>query len=170
VASTNEITVAGAFDDPVRARQAVEELLRAGFTHEQIGWVQKDVGAVKPVVVADATPEQGAAVGAVAGGSLGGILGAVLALTMPGAGAVLAAGVLAGLLGGAALGITGGGLVGALIGMGLSHEEARYLHGAVQAGRTLVTVRAGARHADTAAILARNGAYRHTAAPTAAGV
>src|SRR4051812_50151694 len=103
------MTVAGAFDDASKARNAVDELLRAGFTHEQIGWIQKDGGAVPSPVHADTAPEQGAAVGAVTGGSLGGLLGAVLALTLPGAGPILAAGVLAGVLGGAAIGIPRGG-------------------------------------------------------------
>src|SRR3954464_14692726 len=60
VASTDTMTVAGAFDDPGKARHAVDELLRAGFTHEQIGWIQKDGGAVQSPVHADTAPEQGA--------------------------------------------------------------------------------------------------------------
>src|SRR5262249_20676381 len=151
-----------------KARHAIDELLRAGFTYEQIGWIQRDSGAAPSPVHADTAPEQGAAVGAVTGGSLGGLLGAVLALTIPGAGPVLAAGVLAGLLSGATAGITGGGLIGALIGLGMSQEEASYYHSEVQSGRTLVTVKAGPRHAEAAAILARCGAYGRT--PTTAGV
>jgi len=168
VASTDILTVAGTFDDASKARYAVDELLRAGFTHEQIGWIQKDGGAAPAPVPPHTAPEQGAAVGAVTGGSLGGLLGAVLALTLPGAGPILAAGVLAGLLGGATIGITGGGLVGALIGLGLSNEEADYFHREVQSGRTLVTVKAGPRHAEAAALLARCGAYGRT--PTTASV
>jgi len=168
VASTDTMTVAGTFDDASKARHAIDELLRAGFTYEQIGWIQRDSGAAPSPVHADTAPEQGAAVGAVTGGSLGGLLGAVLALTIPGAGPVLAAGVLAGLLSGATAGITGGGLIGALIGLGMSQEEASYYHSEVQSGRTLVTVKAGPRHAEAAAILARCGAYGRT--PTTAGV
>jgi len=160
------MTVAGAFDDANKARHAIDELLRAGFTNEKIGWLQKDGGAVQSPVHANTAPEQGAAVGAITGGSLGGLLGAVLALTMPGAGPILAAGVLAGLLGGATVGIAGGGLVGALIGLGLSHEEADYFHREVQSGRTLVTIKAGPRHAEAAAILTRCGAYSRTPTTT----
>src|SRR5437870_1385137 len=57
VASTDIMTVAGTFDDPSKARHAIDELLRAGFTHEQIGWIQKDGGAVPSPVHADTAPE-----------------------------------------------------------------------------------------------------------------
>ena len=161
MATTNALTVAGSFDDPARARAAVDELLRAGFRPDQLGWIHKDPAraADRPVVLADTAPEEGAAIGAVTGGSLGGLLGAALALTVPAVGPVLAAGVLAGLLSGATLGIVSGGLVGALIGMGMPHEEAEHFEREVQAGRYLVTVQAGDRYTEAAALLSRSGAY-----------
>jgi len=170
VANTDTITVAGAFEELAQARHAIEELRRAGFGRDQIGWVHKDhSGGSAPTVLADTTPEQGAAVGAVAGGSLGGLIGAALALTIPGAGPILAAGVLAGVLGGAAVGIAGGGLVGALIAMGLSDDDANYFDREVQAGRTLVTVKAGPRYEEAAEILNRCGATSRYSVPTTAG-
>src|SRR6266545_1629355 len=68
VATTNTMTVAGAFENRDQARRAVDELLRAGFTHDQIGWVERDGGAAtgpaNPTVVGDTSAEKGAAVGA----------------------------------------------------------------------------------------------------------
>lgn len=166
------LSVAGSFDDPARARTAVDELLRAGFRHDQLGWVHKNPGGAAPTVTMadDTAPEEGATVGAVAGGTLGGLLGAVLALTTPLTGPLLAAGVLAGLLSGATIGITGGGLLGALLGLGFSQEEADTLQREVQAGRTLVTVKAEGRHVEAAAILSRCGAYTRPSVPSPAGV
>lgn len=161
MATTETLTVAGSFDDAARARAAVGELLRAGFRPDQLSWIHKDPAQAneKPAVLADTAPEEGAAIGAVTGGSLGGLLGAALALTVPAVGPVLAAGVLAGLLSGATLGIVGGGLVGGLVGLGMSHEEALHFEREVQAGRYLVTVQAGDRYTEAAAILSRCGAY-----------
>src|SRR5687768_16108837 len=98
--NTDTLTVTGTFSDHEKAKDAVNELLRAGFTYDQIGWIHRD-GNTTPTssITTDTAPEQGAAVGAIAGGTLGGVIGAALALTIPGAGPVLAAGVLAGLLG-----------------------------------------------------------------------
>jgi hypothetical protein len=171
MADIGTLTVAGSFDDRDQARQAVTELLQAGFAHDQIGWLHKDGASVekKPVVAANTGPEKSAAVGALAGGGLGGLIGAALALTMPGAGPVLVAGILVGILGGTAVGITGGGLVGALIGLGMPHEEADYFEREVHAGRTLVTVQAGERHAEAAVILRRCGASGHNHNVTTTG-
>src|SRR5260370_23872367 len=99
VATTDTLTVVGSFDDLAEARAAIDELLRAGFRPDQLGWIHKDLGASgKPVIVGDTRPEGGAAIGAIAGRTLGSLLGAVLALTLPAPGPILAAGGLGGLL------------------------------------------------------------------------
>jgi len=171
VVATKNPPVVGVFADRAAAVRAVDELRRAGFRQDQIGVVTRDVrDTATPHVEADVGPETGAAVGAVTGGVLGSVLGVGVALAIPGVGAALAAGVLAGLLGGASLGIAGGGLVGALIGMGLSEEEAQHYEREVQSGRTLVTVRADGQHADAAAILARCGAFARESTPVASSL
>lgn len=92
--------------------------------------------------------------GAVAGATLGGLIGAVLAgIVVPGVGPVIAGGVMAGILGGAATGLAGGGLIGALIGLEVPEKAARDYERAFHSGRTLVTVRAGDRYEEAAAIL-----------------
>src|SRR5260370_28155872 len=86
VATTDTLTVVGSFDDPARARATIDELLRAGFRHDQLGWIHKDFGAAgKPAVAGDTAPEEGAAAGAVAGGPLGRLPWAALAAAPPAA-------------------------------------------------------------------------------------
>ena len=159
VATTAAPHVVGAFEDSVAAEGAVQELRRAGFATDEIGVLARDTAAnAQPQVEAETEPETGAAIGAVTGGVLGGILGVALALSIPGIGTVLAGGILAGILGGTTLGITGGGLVGAMIGMGLSEEEAQHYEEEFASGHVLVVVKADGRHAEARDILTRCGA------------
>jgi hypothetical protein len=159
-------TAIGVFQDRAQAERAVDELHRAGFRNDEIGFVTRD----GKHVVTDATDtevraESGAAAGAVTGGILGALLGGVAALSVPGVGPVVAAGLLAGVLGGTAAGAWGGGLLGALIGLALPEEEARYYQGEVEAGRALVIVQAGDRYAEAVGILSRcGGTYREPSA------
>src|SRR5947209_20026131 len=103
--------VVGVFADRAEAERAVDDLVRAGFTTDQIGVVVRggEAAHTRPVVQADVTPEEGAAAGAVTGGVLGTLAGVGVALTIPAVGPALALGILAGVLGGATLGIAGGG-------------------------------------------------------------
>jgi hypothetical protein len=156
--ATTNATALGSFESRAQAEQAVTELLRAGFTGSQIGFLTRD----NERIVTDATPkevqaETGAATGAVTGGAIGAVLGGVVALTIPAIGPVLAAGVLAGVLGGTAAGAWGGGLLGALIGFALPEEAARYYEEDLNQGRTLVLVQAGDRYTEAVDILSRCG-------------
>jgi hypothetical protein len=72
---------------------------------------------------------------------------------IPGVGPVLTSGLLASALGGALTGLAGGDLVGALIGLEIPEEEARGYEREFHSGRTIVTVRAGERYDEAAAIL-----------------
>jgi uncharacterized protein (TIGR02271 family) len=154
----------GVFDNRADAERAVNELHRAGFRDDQIGYATKgdDVRTGGRAIEGTDTGEagEGAAKGAVTGGVIGGILGALATGLIPGIGPVIAGGLLAGIIGGAAAGAAAGGLFGALVGsMGVPEEEARYYDQEFQSGRTVVTVKADGRYQDAYDILQRAGAY-----------
>jgi hypothetical protein len=144
-ANSREVTdrslVVGVFPDRAGAERAVAELRRLGVTDDQIGVIARH-GAT-----AEGTQwEVGAAAGAVAGGATGTLLGiAVAAGLIPGIGPFVAGGLLGGLAASAAAGAVGGSVLGALIGMGIPEQEAAYYHGEFEAGRVLVTIKAGDR-------------------------
>ena len=167
-------TVVGAFEDRRQADAAVEELRQAGFREDQIGVAGHRVEGQTPEAP---TAEQGThrdpgvAAGALAGAGLGGLVGlGITAGIIPAIRPVTAGGTLATILATAAGGAAIGGLVGALTGAGLPEEEARYYQGELEAGRTIVTVKADDRYHEAASTLRRHGAYeRHTAASSTAG-
>jgi hypothetical protein len=146
----------GSFEDRSHAHYAVEQLLAAGFTAEQIGVIAPDAGPIEvPPLDPGTKAGEGAATGAMAGLALGGLLGAALAsVALPGVGTVLAGGMLAAVLGGAAAGAAGGTIMGSLIGLNVPADEAKHYEHQFHSGHTLVTVRAGGRFAEAAAILA----------------
>jgi uncharacterized protein (TIGR02271 family) len=78
---------------------------------------------------------------------------------LPAIGPVIAGGLLASVVASAAGGAAVGGIVGALIGLGIPEEEAEFYESEVKAGRTMVTVKAGERHAEAMAILQRHGGF-----------
>ena len=164
-------TVVGVFEDRQQADAAVSELRQAGFREDQIGVAARQAeGEKKPTTAEKGTHwETGAATGALAGAGLGGLVGlGIMAGVIPVIGPVIAGGTLAAILANAAGGAAIGGLVGALAGAGVPEEEARYYQSELEAGRTIVTVKADGRYDEAASILHRHGAYdRHTA--TAAG-
>lgn len=159
---TERSTAVGVFTDRVQAERAIEELHRAGFDDEQIGFVARNgERMVDNVGNSDSRAETvtGAATGAVSGGIIGGIAGAAASLLIPGLGPAIAGGMLAAALGGAVLGAAAGGFAGALATMGVPEEEARYYESQLGAGRVILTVNASGRFQDAAAILRANGAY-----------
>ncbi|HEV8636865.1 MAG TPA: hypothetical protein VG370_21815 [Chloroflexota bacterium] len=145
----------GVFEDRNQADSAVLELKRAGFDDDDIGYVIRtpDGGhVVEP-------PKKLGGEGFAAGAVIGGIAGAAAAVMVPGIGPVLAGGTLLGILGGAAVGGAAGGILGALAAMGIPEEEATFYEGEFQAGRILVTVKAGERFDEASAILHRFAGY-----------
>jgi hypothetical protein len=144
----------GVFTDPVQARQAVEELHRAGYSGEEIGYLTR-ASANRP------SEDTGTFIAnsAVEGGLVGGLIGAAVALLIPGLGPVLAGGILAAALGGAAIGAAAGGIIAALVNIGVPEEEAHFYQKELEAGRTIVIVKSPAGYADALNILRRNGAY-----------
>src|SRR5687767_12000846 len=107
-------TVVGVFQDAATARGAIDDLKKAGFKDDQIGYTARHTngaGSVRAAdgraadgVTTDTGPGSGALSGAATGGILGGILGAAASLAIPGVGPVIAAGFLGPILGGAAAG------------------------------------------------------------------
>jgi hypothetical protein len=156
--ATTRTTAMAAFDSRAQAERAIEDLQRAGFGPDQIGFItRRNEGVLTDATDTEVRAESGAAAGAVTGGILGALVGGAVALSLPGVGPILAAGLLAGVLGASAAGAWGGGLLGALIGLTLPEEEARYYEEELQAGRALVMVQAGDRYTEAMDILARNG-------------
>src|SRR4051794_13858063 len=177
--ATRRKVAVGVFEDAARAQEAVRELLKAGFKEDQIGVLAHDPAAKKKTRTkaakkdAGAKAVEGAAAGIAAGAGAGALWALGIAtLGLPGIGPFVAGGLLASVLASAAGAAAVAGLAGALIGLGISEEEAHYYEGEFKAGRTIVTVKAGNRYRQALDILRRHGAYdRDTAAaaPAQAG-
>lgn len=136
--------VFGTFASSDAAQSTVEELERAGFRRTDISVLaagsfgNKDIGHE----VHSKAPE-GIATGATSGAVLGGTLAwlaALGAITIPGIGALLAAGPIVGALAGVGAGAAAGGLTGGLIGMGIPEIEAKRYDGRIRAGAILLSV------------------------------
>jgi len=156
-------TVVGLYDDYSDAQAAVNDLMGAGFTRDEISIVANNSGE-RFSAGSDAHASHGggggvvkntvggAAEGAVIGG-LTGLAASLAMLLIPGVGPVLAVGPLAATLSGAGLGAMGGGVIGALTGLGIPKEEAHHYAEGVRRGGTLVTVRTDDNRADEAATI-----------------
>jgi hypothetical protein len=152
----------GVFDDRLEAERAVDELEQAGFAHDSVAFVLRGSDVTRGGTVTDTVgtkDERGMVTGAVTGGVMGGLLGAAAALVIPGIGPVLAGGILATSLGYAGAGVAIGGLLGAMKGAGLSEHEAQFYERQFRSGKAIVTVRAGDREPEAAAILQKHGGY-----------
>jgi predicted phage tail protein len=140
----------GVFQNEDQARRAVDDLKRAGFSEDEIGFLAR--AGFKETTKEVATS---IAAGTAGGGVIGGALAAAASLLIPGVGAVLAGGILA-----ITLGMAGAGaLVGMLTGMGLTDQEARRYQRELEEGHTIVVVKAANAHGDAVEILRRDGAY-----------
>src|SRR5438045_2398027 len=161
MARTDRSTMVGVFEDRSQAERAIDELHRAGFTDEQIGFAVRDQDGGSDVHVRGhgSNAGEGAVGGLLAGAGIGGLIAAAASLLVPGFGPVLAGGILATTLGGAAVGAAAGGILGALVGAGVPEEEARYYESEFNTGRVLVTVQPGGRYDEAREIMYRNGGY-----------
>jgi hypothetical protein len=158
-------TVAGLFDTPEQARQAVVDLEGAGISHSDISLVASNADESWSSAGRDddetdraSGAETGGTIGAVLGGGAGLLAGLGL-LAIPGLGPVVAAGWLAATAVGAIAGGAAGGIIGSLTGEGISPEHAHVYAEGVKRGGSLVTARVDSNLAAEAhAILRRNGA------------
>jgi predicted lipid-binding transport protein (Tim44 family) len=157
MATTDRGIAVAAFTDFTHAEQAIEELRRSGFASELIGFIAADPPKIEvPLTESGTQATKGAAVGAGVGGILGAALGLVVAeMMLPLAGPVIVGGLLTGVLGGALTGGAGGGILGGLLGLSVPEQDARHFAQQFHSGRSLVTVQAGDRYEEAAAILRR---------------
>jgi hypothetical protein len=138
--------VTAVYKDRDSARLAVDRLLEAGFSRDDISALTADAslpGRQFGVDTRSKAPE-GAAVGAATGGVLGAAAAALVALgaiAIPGLGLVAAGPVMAALAG-AGAGGAAGGIIGGIAGMGVPEHEARMFADEVKAGGVLVGVNA----------------------------
>jgi hypothetical protein len=170
MALTERSLVVGVFADRSQAEQSIEQLRRAGFGDDEVGFAMRGEepaeegthpGTSQAMDLGGETGTQAKQefTGALTGTAAGGVLGAAAALLIPGLGPVTLAGVMAGLLAGAGAGAAAGGIVGALTGLGASEEEARYYQQELEAGRALVVVKTDGRSEEAATVLVNQGAY-----------
>lgn len=135
------------------ANEAVDQLLRAGFTQSNISMLMSDSTRGQEFTVSTETKaSEGATAGAAVGGVLGAIVAALVAvgsLAVPGIG-IVAAGPIVAAMAGLGAGGAAGGLVGALVGLGIPEYEAKYYSERVADGGILVGVYANDEHAGTA--------------------
>ena len=167
--NTDQATLVGVFESRDEAATVVDDLRQAGFNEKDIGFAIRGDDAVGGGVITDAPltkDGQGALKGMAAGGLAGGLLGAAAVLMVPGVGPLLAMGVLASVLGFGAAGVATGGILGAMVGLGVSEEEARVYEKEFHAGRAIVTVHAGGRVTEAREILDRHGSHDSHVEPT----
>lgn len=168
VVSTAAVSV---FSNRQDAEKAISALHQAGFTSDEIGVVTKNAdGAVSTKKGNQKTSDdaaddsgEGALTGAIAGAGIGGLVGAgVLAGVIPVIGPALFAGTLGVLASNAAGGAAVAGIVGALVGWGVSEEDAAYYESEVVAGKTIVTVTSPGRYEEACSILKSCGGSRRS--------
>lgn len=166
MAMRSHSTVVGVFEDHAHAQRAVNELRRMGFTEDQIGVARRDSDEDRGRLAtpADAGDEtyagEGTAAGLATGAGVGALWGlGIIAGVLPAIGPAIAGGTLAAILSSAAAGAVAAGLGGALIGLGLSKEEADFYDSEFQAGRTVVTVTAPGRVTEAESVLRQFGGY-----------
>jgi len=163
-ATAHRTTIVAAFEEARHADMAVAELRQAGFRDADIGVALRHTDGAAEVDTTVASggtyAEEGATAGALTGLGLGALAGlGVLSGVIPVIGPAIAGGTLGVLLSNAAAGAALTGLAGALMGAGIPEEEATYYHREFESGRTIVSVAAGDRTDEAAAILRRHGGY-----------
>ena len=136
--------VFGIYKTRGQAENAVDRILAAGFTNNDISVLLPDNSSTKEFAHEKNTKApEGATTGVAAGGAVGGTLGLLAgigALAIPGIGPLIAAGPIVGALAGVGAGGVVGGLIGALIGMGIPEYEAKRYAGRIKEGGVLLSV------------------------------
>ena len=164
-------TMVGVFHHRGDAERAIAALKEAGYRDDQIGLVGKDANG--KIVDRDGDVDTPAEEGGAIGGGIGALGGAAVGTSLAAAGIVagvipvvgpaLVLGTLGTVLLTAYGGAAAGGLVGALVGWGVSEEDARFYESEVQAGRFVVTVECG-QGDDARDIIHRHGGFDRTTA------
>jgi hypothetical protein len=153
-------TIVSLYAELSKARDAVQDLVRAGFSRDTISLVTRDVDKryaayfERPETQAGESPPDDEEAGAITGGIVGGLAGMLLGLgvvAIPGVGPALTAGPLATAVVGAGAGTITGSLVRAIVEWDVPAEEAEYYAERVRQGNTLICVTTTADQADRAA-------------------
>jgi hypothetical protein len=146
--------VFGIYKSSVQAERAVDRVLAAGFSNNDISVLLPDTQSSKEFAHEKNTKApEGATAGVTTGGIVGGTLGLLVgigALAIPGLGPFIAAGPIMASLAGIGVGGAVGGLIGALVGMGIPEYEAKRYEGRVKDGGVLLSV-----HCDTSEEISR---------------
>src|SRR5438477_5503889 len=136
--------VFGIYKSSAQAERAVDRIVAAGFSHNDISVLLPDTESSKEFAHEKNTkaPEgttTGATTGGVVGGTLG-LLAGIGSLAIPGVGPFIAAGPIMAALAGVGVGGAVGGLGGALMGLGMPEYEAKRYQGRVTKGGILLSV------------------------------
>ena len=136
--------VFGIFKNAAQAESAVDYIVAAGFSHNDISVLLPDMENTKEFAHEKNTKApEGTAAGVTTGGVIGGTLGLLAgigALSIPGLGPFIAAGPIMASLAGLGVGGAVGGLIGALVGMGIPEYEAKRYEGRVKNGGVLLSI------------------------------
>jgi len=146
--TSKNVAVFGIYKTALQAEQAVNQLVAARFSQNDISVLLPDGPTTRQFAHEKNTkaPEgttTGVTTGGVVGGTLG-LLAGIGALAIPGVGPFIAAGPIVASLAGLGVGGAVGGLIGALVGMGIPEYEAKRYEGRVKDGGVLLSV-----HCDT---------------------
>src|SRR5579864_1483900 len=130
--------VFGIYQGSAQAEHAVDRLMAAGFSNNDISVLLPDNQSSKEFAHEKNTKApEGTTAGVTTGGAVGGALGLLAgigALAIPGLGPFIAAGPIMGALAGLGVGGAVGGLIGALVGMGIPEYEAKRYEGRIKEG------------------------------------
>lgn len=163
--TTTTKPVIGIFHDPIEAQRAIADLKRQGYTEDQIGVVSPDRNSVT-ASESESKAEEGAIAGLATGAGVGALWGlGILSNVLPGIGPAIFGGTLGVILSSAAAGATAAGIGGALVGLGMSEEDAEHYESEFKAGRTIVTVHGTANTALAQSILSQHGGYDRSSVP-----
>jgi hypothetical protein len=146
--------VFGIYGSPRLAEEAVNKLIAAGFSNDDVSVLLPDEQSSKNFAHEKNTKApEGTTTGVTTGGVIGGALGLLAgigALAIPGVGPFIAAGPIMAALAGVGVGGTVGGLVGALVGLGIPEYEAKRYEGRIKDGGVLLSA-----HCDTSDEISR---------------
>ena len=140
-------TVTALFSDHDAAKLAHKDICATGIDAADVSIVSNNSGdqqGMRDQPVDNNMAGTGAMDGAIVGGVAGGAAGLMTGLgvlAIPGIGPVVGAGWLLTTAVGATVGVSGGGLIGALIGAGVTKDDAQVYHDEFSKGGTLVSAR-----------------------------
>ena len=139
----------GLFRDRTSAERAYEDLVKRGYTADEINVVMTDEARKRHFAAGTPTTEMGnkALEGAGVGGGIGAVAGGTLAaiaaaatVAVPGLGLIVAGPIIAALAGAGAGAVTGGA-IGALVGAGIPEERVKEYESGLKEGGILVGVK-----------------------------